>query len=131
MAYASVDFPDPLGPMTACTSPEAIFRSTPLTISVPSSSATCRFFSSRIAMLRDSRELVDERLLASVRDFHRSQAAAGGIPGFDLRQNAATLSSYERLDQPHPHRSHPPDRATPLRGQAPARDRAVAGHGHA
>src|SRR5947209_16651805 len=42
-AYARVDLPDPFGPMTACTSFRSTSRSTPLTISVPSSSATCRF----------------------------------------------------------------------------------------
>src|SRR3954454_22103859 len=45
IAYESVDLPEPFGPMTACTSPRPTSRSTPLTISVPSSSATCRFSS--------------------------------------------------------------------------------------
>src|SRR5260221_13491599 len=46
-AYASVDLPEPFGPMTACTSFGETARSTPLTISAPSSArATCRFFSS-------------------------------------------------------------------------------------
>src|SRR3954463_13656502 len=50
-AYARVDLPEPFGPMTAWTSFVFTARSTPLTISVPSSSATCRFFSSRSATL--------------------------------------------------------------------------------
>src|SRR6476619_4276182 len=45
IAYESVDFPDPFGPMIACTSFRPTSRSTPLTISVPSSSATWRFSS--------------------------------------------------------------------------------------
>src|SRR5436190_6837878 len=40
IAYESVDFPDPFGPMIACTSFRPTSRSTPFTISVPSSSAT-------------------------------------------------------------------------------------------
>ena len=42
-AYARVDLPEPFGPMIACFSFRSTARSTPLTISVPSSSATCRF----------------------------------------------------------------------------------------
>ena len=49
-AYASVDLPEPFGPITAWISFEVTRRSTPLTISVPSSaSATCRLRSSRCA----------------------------------------------------------------------------------
>src|SRR5436309_3367352 len=51
IAYESVDFPDPFGPMIACTWFDATSRSTPLTISVPSSSATCRFSSLSVATL--------------------------------------------------------------------------------
>ena len=43
LAYALMGHPEPFGPMTACTSFRSTSRSTPLTISVPSSSATCRF----------------------------------------------------------------------------------------
>ena len=50
-AYASVDFPEPFGPMTACTSFGLTARSTPLTISVPSSRHTWRFLSSSRAKL--------------------------------------------------------------------------------
>src|SRR5919108_1296822 len=49
-AYASVDLPEPFGPMTAWISVVSTARSTPLTISVPSSSETCRFFSSSSAI---------------------------------------------------------------------------------
>ena len=37
IAYESVLFPEPFGPMIACTSFVSTSRSTPLTISVPSS----------------------------------------------------------------------------------------------
>src|SRR5947208_3501781 len=50
IALESVDFPEPFGPMIACTWFVSTARSTPLTISVPSSSATCRFFSSSNAI---------------------------------------------------------------------------------
>jgi hypothetical protein len=43
---------EPFGPMIACTSPEETVRSTPLTIGVPSSSATWRSLSSSVAMER-------------------------------------------------------------------------------
>src|SRR3954470_21413187 len=45
IAYESVLFPEPFGPMIACTSFTSTSRSTPFTISVPSSSATWRFSS--------------------------------------------------------------------------------------
>ena len=44
-AFASVDLPEPFGPMIAWTSFMSTSRSTPFTISVPSSSATCTFSS--------------------------------------------------------------------------------------
>src|SRR3972149_10141527 len=47
--------------MTACTSPVSIERSTPLTISVPSSIATWRFLISRSAKLRVSPFRVREK----------------------------------------------------------------------
>src|SRR5437764_500733 len=49
-AYARVDLPEPFGPMIACTSFVSTSRSTPLTISVPSSRATWRFSSFSKAM---------------------------------------------------------------------------------
>src|SRR5919204_234700 len=49
-AYASVDLPEPFGPMIACTSFVFTRRSTPLTISVPSSRATRRSLSSSRAI---------------------------------------------------------------------------------
>ena len=50
-AYASVDFPEPFGPMTACTWSRSTARSTPLTISLPVSSCeTCRFLISSNAI---------------------------------------------------------------------------------
>src|SRR5581483_5678099 len=45
IAYESVDFPEPFGPMIACTSFRSTSRSTPFTISVPSSRETWRFSS--------------------------------------------------------------------------------------
>src|SRR4051794_4259071 len=59
--------------MIAWTSPDEIFRSTPLTISVPSSRATCRFFNSSVAK-RTPKGLPNERFRPSVRSSHRSQA---------------------------------------------------------
>src|SRR5947209_5092829 len=59
--------------MIAWTSPDEIFRSTPLTISVPSSRATCRFFNSSVAK-RTPKGLPNERFCPSVRGSHRSQA---------------------------------------------------------
>src|SRR3954452_20136888 len=53
MEYASVDLPEPLGPMIACVSPERTVRSTPRRISlVPCSvsTVTCRSRISRVAM---------------------------------------------------------------------------------
>src|SRR3978361_75526 len=44
---ASVDFPDPFGPMSACTSPDATSRSTPRRISTPATDA-CRFSIRRV-----------------------------------------------------------------------------------
>src|SRR4051794_1259087 len=60
--------------MIACTSPEETFRSTPLTIWVPSSSETCKCFSSSVATVRNSSGLANKRFCSSVRDAHRSQA---------------------------------------------------------
>src|ERR1700704_5279900 len=53
--------------MTAWISFGSIVRSTPLTISVPSSSATCRFFSSSFATCAFPVPFV-ERLCAAIRD---------------------------------------------------------------
>ena len=47
---ASVDLPEPLGPMMACTSPALTSRSIPLRISLPSTEA-CRFFTLNISFL--------------------------------------------------------------------------------
>src|SRR5207245_10906218 len=46
IAWLRRGLPEPFGPMIPWISSALIVRSTPLTISVPSSSATCRFFSS-------------------------------------------------------------------------------------
>src|SRR5215204_891407 len=63
-AYASVDLPDPFGPMIAWTSFGSTTRSTPLTISVPSSSATCRFLISSSAKFVRPSALVEWRKAA-------------------------------------------------------------------
>ena len=47
---ASVDLPEPLGPMMACTSPAFTSRSMPRRISLPSTEA-CRFFTFNISFL--------------------------------------------------------------------------------
>src|SRR4051812_16035078 len=49
IAFASVDLPEPLGPIIAWISPERTWRSTPLRICL-SPAATCRFLISRSAM---------------------------------------------------------------------------------
>src|SRR5688572_13134866 len=49
IVFASVDLSDPLGPMSAWTSPRSTFRSTPRRISLPST-VTCRFWISRSAI---------------------------------------------------------------------------------
>src|SRR5215213_8124661 len=49
MVFASVDLPEPLGPIRAWTSPRSTFRSTPRRISLPST-VTCRFWISRSAI---------------------------------------------------------------------------------
>src|SRR2546426_12801158 len=74
--------------MIACTWFVSTARSTPLTISVPSSSATCRFFSSSNAKVCDSSPLADERLDAPVRDAHGSQAHADGSRAYELAAQA-------------------------------------------
>ena len=58
----------------ACTSSGSTARSTPLTISVPSSSATCRFFSSSSCQVRNSSGLAAERVCPPFVASHRSQA---------------------------------------------------------
>src|SRR4051812_10856965 len=50
---ASVDLPEPLGPMSACTSPDATSRSTPRRISMPATDA-CRFETRRMLMVAPS-----------------------------------------------------------------------------
>src|ERR1700749_2178420 len=60
--------------MIAWTSADEIFRSTPLTISGPSSSETCRSFNSSVAKACDSSGLTNKRFCSSVRDSHVTQA---------------------------------------------------------
>src|SRR5262245_4660976 len=52
----NVDLPDPFGPMSACTSPDATSRSTPRRISFPSTAA-CRSSIRNTLMLARSRRL--------------------------------------------------------------------------
>src|SRR6266550_3255376 len=73
-AYASVDLPDPFGPMIACTSFGETERSTPLTISVPSSVATCRF------------------LISSTAKFATTSHLSGSGPGGDPRNTECSGS---------------------------------------
>src|SRR4051795_1933569 len=60
MEYASVDLPEPFGPMIACVWPSLMVRSTPFRISlgpspsVPVSTVTCRSRISSVAMLSPS-----------------------------------------------------------------------------
>src|SRR2546422_1827922 len=82
-AYASVDLPEPLGPMIACTSFGETARSTPLTISVPSSVATCRF------------------LISSTAKFVTASHLLGSGPGGDPRdtQCSDSLEVHSRSPQ--------------------------------
>src|SRR3978361_996482 len=63
--------------MTACTSPELIVRSTPLTIGVPSSRATCRFFNSSVAKIRCSSVLDGKAQTGLARDAHGTRTLFG------------------------------------------------------
>src|SRR4029079_5351243 len=136
-AYASVDFPEPLGPMIACFCPRSTSRSTPLTISVPSSSATCRFLISSCAMRRDNlRKLVTADGTARL-------AHGSPRPSSDRRRanccKEGSLSSPRRVLRcahalrhltsraAHPARRPPPG----VRSQAPPRDGPVARQGDA
>src|SRR3712207_4036786 len=60
IAYARVDFPEPLGPMSACVSPLATARSRPCRISLPST-ATCRPRISSSAIASSGRSVVAGR----------------------------------------------------------------------
>src|SRR5215831_12220386 len=73
--------------MIACTSPAAIVRSTPLTIGVPSSRATCRFFSSSVAMEFATPEGLPNRPRGpSVRASNRSREKVSGREGAGGRE---------------------------------------------
>src|SRR4051812_5255464 len=74
-AFARVDLPDPLGPMSAWISPERTWRSTPLRICL-SPAETCRFLISRSGMF----SLAEVDLQG---DFQRRNAGngAGGLGG--------------------------------------------------
>src|SRR3954465_7318587 len=82
-ALASVDLPEPFGPIRAWISPERTCRSTPLRICL-SPAETCRFLISRSAM-------VSEVVFVGL-------GLAGG-EGHELRQGGA----LQRLDDAHLH----------------------------
>ena len=77
-----MDLPEPFGPMIACTSFVSTARSTPLTISVPSSSATCRFLSleQRQSLCSPSRSMPAGRTLVA-RDTSGSRSPSAGRTG--------------------------------------------------
>src|SRR3712207_4282947 len=89
ITLASVDLPEPLGPIIAWISPERTRRSTPLRICL-SPAATCRFLISRSAMdlhlgyvrLREQDELGQGRALQRLDDAHldaRPQELGGAV----------------------------------------------------
>src|SRR5262249_34851079 len=99
--------------MIACTWSEATARSTPLTISVPSSSATCRFLSSSLAIGRI--------------------VATGAVATTRCRHATWTLIRFTRDPRDRDSGAHPHSRrrAAGLRAEAPARDGEVARTRHA
>src|SRR6059036_3155632 len=70
--WASVLFPDPFGPMMACTSPARTVRSTPRRISLPSIPA-CRFLisSNTVPVIRRCLEADAEQPLRLDGELHR------------------------------------------------------------
>src|SRR5438045_215453 len=100
-AYASVLLPEPFGPMIACTWFVSTSRSTPLTISVPSSSATCRFssFSSPTKRSPSPRK---------VRDFSRTKSGLQSSEG-SLRNRCRADDG--RADEPAAEAQRRPRRA--------------------
>src|SRR5688572_29423648 len=56
---ASVLFPDPLGPITACTSPSLTVRSTPRRISFPAIDALRFLISNTVFLIRELAELAE------------------------------------------------------------------------
>src|SRR6478752_8469869 len=129
-AYASVDLPEPFGPMIACFSFVLTVRSTPLTIGVPSSSETCRFLissnptdlSPRLVVSRQGRcgRAASPRLLVSYPDPSRSRTRVDPL-----------LQSRHALRNRHLGAPDPPARAAPrLRPQAAAGDGSPARQGN-
>src|SRR5947207_4460733 len=87
IAYESVLLPEPFGPITACTWLTSTSRSTPFTISVPSSSATCRFSSFR----SPTKSVSFPRICG---DFTRTNwtQSSGGVPAVgSARQRAQRI----------------------------------------
>src|ERR671937_2571198 len=102
-AYASVDLPDPFGPMIAWISFWSTARSTPLTISVPSSSATCRFLISSNAIREDESRL-EKRFPARF----VTSSLAGPDEGPAMAVAAREGRCGHAPDRPHPHEPPPP-----------------------
>src|SRR6266516_6715572 len=128
-AYARVDLPEPFGPMTAWTSFVSTARSTPLTISVPSSRATCRFLSSSSANFVRPRSKEKWRI---PRPFvtYDSRPLRPALPGV---HGGKTLlcSAHARLDRTLGARDPFGRRPPRLRPEAPSRDGQIARQGHA
>src|SRR5688572_23611798 len=109
IAFASVDLPDPFGPIIAWISPERTWRSTPLRICF-SPAATCRFLISRSAMdlqvgvlsrgrARELDELRQRGALQGLDDAHlhaRPEQLGGAVlPVREVRAEHAALAVVE------------------------------------
>src|ERR687897_1044653 len=93
--WASVDLPDPLGPMTACTSPERTVRSMPRRISLPDTPARSPEISSTWPTLVDVAALIVALLI----DHHHDVTVvdADVVDGLGLgRRQARRLAGLER-----------------------------------
>src|SRR4051794_24605720 len=108
IAYESVDFPEPFGPMIACTSFRPTSRSTPLTISVPSSSATCRFSSFSVPTKRSP--FPGKCWLFSRTKSRRSLAQEACLP-IPLNGSCDRRGAHHRgADEPPPQAERRPER---------------------
>src|SRR5256714_5543858 len=123
-AYASVLLPEPFGPMTACTSFVSTSRSTPLTISVPSSSATCRF-SNFSSATRYASFPQNSGAFAPPGTTETSLARPPLLPP-DRGETRYSRRTHGVLPDSLAHCPASLDRAAPLRRQAAAGDRQVA-----
>src|SRR5690242_12892315 len=94
ITWESVLFPDPLGPMMACTSPERIVRSIPLRISLPVTPARRPLISSTCSSIADHHLglAVDDAHLV---DRHRLRGGQGAGLAVLEGEGAAVLPALE------------------------------------